>query len=169
MRAFMAKAKTKNSKEKGTKANNSRKASISSKKIVKKKSKSKKKKKTSLFSILFKFIFISLVLGAVSYSLFFIKIEGKTAYSRIIKTLKETKSTQKPNNTKVDLVKNNPKNKKKTIVKPNKRTKDILRAKRRNRNLEKRTINKTRVDFINKKAISKKEKSNLDNIINSNL
>lgn len=162
----MAKTKTKNSKVKRTKASASKKSNTSSNKVVKKKS--KKKKKSSLFPILFKFIFISLVLGAVSYSLFFIKIDGKTAYSRIIKTFKKTKVTKKENN-RLDLVKNKTKNKNKTIIKPNKRTKDILRAKRRNRNLEKGRINKKRVDFINKKAISEKEKNNLNNIINSNL
>lgn len=160
----MAKTKTKNSKGKGIKASASKKSNASSNKVVKKKS----KKKSSLFPILFKFIFISLVLGAVSYSLFFIKIDGKTAYSRIIKTFKDDKVSKKEN-IKLDLVKNKTKNKNKTIIKPNKRIKDILRAKRRNKNLEKGRINKKRVDFINKKTISEKEKNNLNNIINSNL
>jgi len=166
-------------KIKTVKKKNIKKAGTATKK---KKKKPNKKKKNSLLTGLIKLIFTALIISGISYSLFFIDIDGKTAYVRIIKIFKD--KSQNKNKTKkqkiavrnkeiINKSKNiKTKNKysaKKTSLPSNNRKKDILRAKKRNRSLEKVAINKKHIDFINKKSISKKEKNNLNDIINSNL
>ena len=164
------------SKKTGAKKSNTRKKTTNKKKQAKNK---------SVFSFLIKFIFIAGFLGGLSYVAFFVKVEGVTPYKRISKMINSknnsTASSDKKAKERLGLAKVKANTKKRVDKKERKiskvrkkRQNHILKAKTRDRKIEKKTVTKiaTRkktVDFVNSKSISKKEKDSLNNLINSNL
>ena len=134
----------------------------------------KNKKKTGS-GFIFKFIFSFLIVFGVVYSLFFFKNNGKTAYNRIMENFNTKSRVISSKNSKpVRKIKKNEdkqnvnrKISQRKVVSRAKR--DIIKARRRNKSIEKVVVNKKRVDFIKKKTITDKERNNLNNIINSNL